>query len=261
VRGLAFSRNGKLLASGDAQATVRIWDVESGKKVQEIDNQSLAENLSLAFAVGDKTLLCAGAWNDSGFRIPKDGVIKINGKEVKLKGGFTMVIQGVKMTPKEGNYLLEWDVKTGKQVRRFGGLRDKIRSLAYSPDGRLVAAASRDGRIILWDARTGKDRLHIMAHPANTDAPFISSPHLVFSPDGQTLASASTDGTIRFWDVTTAKETGRFQVRGSTFSSLIFAPDGKTVISGSADTGVLVWDVKVAGNPSPQEKSVVFPIR
>jgi WD40 repeat protein len=165
------------------------------------------------------------------------------------------------MTRREGYYVQQWDVATGKEVRKFGGLRDAIRSLARSADGKLVAAASRDGRICLWDAETGKDRLHILAHPNHVDAPFTASPCLAFSPDGQTLASASSDHTIRLWDVTTARETGYLYAPDSAFTALAFASDGKTLITGGADTTVMVWDVAAARNPPPKTKSKVITIQ
>jgi WD40 repeat protein len=261
VRGLAFSRDGQWLATGDAQATVRVWDVKRGKKVQEIDNKSATESLALAFGPNRRTLVCAGAWNDSSFLPKKGQTLRINGKEVKVKEEFVLKLQGVLMTRKEGYYVLGWDVKTGKEVHKFGGLRAPLRSLAYSPDGKLVAGASRDGKICIWDAKTGKERLHIVAHPGQSAAPFGTSPCLAFSPDSKTLASAGSDHTIRFWDVVTAKETGQFRAPDSAFTSIAFSTDGKKLISGSADTGVLVWDVGAARNTPPGEKSKVITLQ
>jgi WD40 repeat protein len=260
VRGVTFSGDGKLLASGDAQSTIRIWDVKTGKLTQEIDNRSLTDALALAFAPDNKTLFCAGAWNDSSFLPKKGQTITINGKEIKLNDDFVLDLQGVKMTRKEGNYVLQWDVSTGKEVRKFGGLTDKLRALACSADGKLVAGASADGKLCIWEADTGKDRLYIVAHPGHGDIASGAAPALAFAPDGKTLASAGGDRTIRLWDVTTAREIGQFRSPDSVFTSIVFARDGKTLIAGSADTGVLVWDVAAAGSLPPKEKSTVIPI-
>jgi WD40 repeat protein len=245
--GLAFSRDGKLLASGDVQATVRVWDPQLGMQQQAIDNKSSTEVLSLAFGPDNKTLVCGGAWNDSSF-LPKPGsTIKINGKEVKI--GDAINIQGIEWARHEGYYVLAWDATTGKEVRKFGGLRDTIRSMAYSPDGKLVAAASKDGRIVLWDAETGKDRLHIMAHPANKDVAFVAAPALAFSPDSKTLASAGSDRTIRLWNVVTAQEVGQLRAPDCSFQALTFDPSGKKLVTGGADTELLLWDVAAAAIP------------
>lgn len=256
--GLGFSRDGKRLASGDVQSTVRIWNVEDGKVVQEINNQSGTEVLSFAFDPDGKTLLCAGAWNDSSFIPAKGTEITINGKKVKFDG--VLNIQGVVMTRKEGYHVMQWDVQTGKEVRKLAGLEETIRSLATSPDGKLIAAASKDGKVCLWDANTGEERLHIVAHPTHADRAFTASPCLAFSPDSKTLASASSDRTIRLWDVGTARERGQLRSSDSAFAALAFSRDGKRLISGSADTGVLVWDVSAAGKP-PRDRSTVIPIR
>jgi metallo-beta-lactamase class B len=256
--GLAFSNDGVLLASGDVQSTIFVWNVTDAQRVQQIDNKSATENLTFAFAPDNKTLLCGGAWNDSSF-LPKTGtVIRINGKEVKFDGAIS--IQGVEMVRKEGDFVLQWDLATGKELRRFGGLADRIRSLALSPDGRLVAASSQDGRICLWDAEAGSDRLHIFAHPTQTSLPFTASPALAFSPDSQTLASAGTDRSIRLWNVTTARQLGEFTSPDGAFTSIAYFPNGKRLVSGSTDATVLIWDVGAAGNlPSaPKTKTITI---
>jgi WD40 repeat protein len=240
--GLAFSPDSKLLAAGDVQSTIRIWEVATGRQLHALDLQSGTESLSFAFSPDNRTLACAGAWNDSSF-LPQ-GVF---------------VIQGVRMTRKEGNFVLRWDVATGKEVRRYGPLPDKLRSVVFSPDGNTLAAASVAGKICLWEAATGQERLHITAHPKHQDVPFGCSPGLVFSPDGKRLVSASTDGTVRFWDPRTAKEQGRIQGPDGGFLALAFARDGKTLVTGGADTTVLVWDWAAALKaPKPRQPRVLL---
>jgi len=239
LRSVVFSPDGKMLASGDEQAVVRLWDLDGKKEIRSIDNQTLAESLSLAFSPGGKTLACAGAWNQLGF------------------GNVTLNLQGrVTVKGREGYFVLMWDVETGKEVHRFAGLKDNIKSVAFSPDGKTLAASSRDGRLVLWDAATGKERLHIMAHPvvgattptAHLGGAFAAAPALCFSPDGKTLVSASPDKTIRLWDTVTAKEVGRFQSPDGGFTALALTRDGSKLISASSDSTVVVWDVKQAGN-------------
>jgi WD40 repeat protein len=225
--------------------TIRIWDTATGKEKQEIDNKSIAESLSLAFAPDGKTLACAGAWNDSSF-LPKGAVFKI---------------QGIEVTRKEGNAILLWNTATGKEVRRFTGLGDKLKSVAFAPDGRTLAAAASDGRIALWDVATGTDRLYIGAHPNGPSAEFSPAPGVVFAPDGKTLASAGTDGTIRLWDTRTAKELGQLAALDTEFRCLALSTDGKLLITGSADGSVLVWDWAEAGKPRKQDRPNVIFIR
>jgi WD40 repeat protein/beta-lactamase regulating signal transducer with metallopeptidase domain len=238
MRAVTFSPDGKLLATGDEQATVRIYDLATGNQLHEMDVQSIAESLSLAFSPDNKTLACAGAWNEGG--VPK---------------GITLNLQKrVTVIGKEGFFVLLWDAATGKEVRRFGGLSDKIKSVAFSPDGKTLAAANKDGKICLWDASSGKELLYITAHPKHADNPHAATPSLAFSPDGKTLASASTDKTIRLFDVATAKETSQLQAPDSAFYSLAFGRDGKTLVTGSGDTAVLIWDLALP-RKAPDKKS------
>jgi WD40 repeat protein len=252
--GLAFSRDGRLLASGDVQSTVRVWDVQDSALVKEIDNKSGTEILGLAFGPDGKELYCAGAWNDSSF-LPKAGAtVKINGKDVKWGG--TLKIQGIEMTRKEGYFVLRWDVKTGKETGKYAGLDDKIHALALSADGKTLAGSSLDGKVCLWDTGTGKDRLHITAHPGKDGASVLA-----FSPDGKTLASAGADGTLRLWDGVTAKEIGQLRSADGPFTGIAFTRDGKTLVTGSSDTTVTLWDVSAAPPPPRRPRSGALMIR
>jgi WD40 repeat protein len=239
--GLAFSPDVKKIASGDAQSTLRIWDIAGGAELRVIDVKSLTERLALAFAPDSRTLACAGAWNDSSF-LPKGGIN----------------IQGVEVTAKEGYRVLAWDVASGKEVLRCEGLSANLTSLAYSPDGGTLAAAARDGRLALWDAATGKERLFILAHPNHADAPLGAAPSVAFAPDGKTLASASGDRTVRIWDAGTGKELGRFEGPRGGFTCLAFLPDGKSLVTGCADTTALVWDLATARPAPSREPKVIF---
>jgi WD40 repeat protein len=242
--GLAFSADGKSLASGDVQSTVRLWDVATGKERQVIDVQSGTESLSLAFAPDGKTLACAGAWNDSSF-LPAGGIN----------------VQGIMMTPKQGYRVLLWDAETGKEVRHFAGLGDNVKSVAFSPDGKTLAAAARDGHIALWDAATGKDRLYIVGHPGHRDEEFSPAPCVAFTPDGKALISAGTDGTARVWDVATARELGRYQSPGGGFRALAVSSDGKRAVVGGNDTTALVLDLAAPPKPAPPARPNAIFIR
>jgi Tol biopolymer transport system component len=240
LRAVVFSPDGKYLASGDEQATVRIWDVATRQQLHEMDLMYGADSLSLAFSPDGKTLACGGGWNEGG--VPKGFKINLQ-KRVTIVG-------------KEGFLVLLWDVATGKELRRLAGLNDNIKAVAFSPDGKTVAATSRDGRIALWEAATGKERLHILAHPEHADASFACTPCLAFSPDATKLASGSTDRTVRLWDAVTAKELAQFRGDGGCHA-LAFGPGGRTLLSGSADTTVTVWDTI---NPvrQPQRPNVIL---
>jgi WD40 repeat protein len=124
-------------------------------------------------------------------------------------------------------------------LKRFGTVRfrhgDKILCLAYSPDGKILAAGGGTDPVRLWDAQTGKEIRQLKD---------VWALALAFSPDGTLLASGGGYKTIRIWDVATGRE--RFVLKGHTASikSLAFSPDGNELVSGSQDRTVRRWDVR-----------------
>jgi WD40 repeat protein/serine/threonine protein kinase len=115
-----------------------------------------------------------------------------------------------------------------------------VRSVAWSPDGTLLASAGNDRQIILADAETMRIRAVLEGH---TDRILC----VAFSPDSRKLLSAGSDETIRLWDVATGVERLRFQGPGSAVGSVVFSPDGHRALSGSFDGLVRLWDADTGG--------------
>lgn len=117
--------------------------------------------------------------------------------------------------------MMTWDLAGNKAQFQHDEAKG-IRSLAFSPDGKILALALYDGKIKLLDAGTGKEQQVLSGHANGVNC-------VVFSPDGLTLASASLDHTAKLWDVKTGKE--KMTLRGHTEYVLCvaFSPDGKTL--------------------------------
>jgi RNA polymerase sigma factor (sigma-70 family) len=202
---LAFSADGKRLASADeSSGIIVIWDVVTGKRVGRIQAKHSVPT-PLAFAPDGKTLASAA-----------------NGRTA-------------------GPVICIWDVHTGKELRRFGPRR-RVGTLAFSPDGRMLAVVDRDpGEMVsLWDSATGKRLRRFI--PKGQD----SSLTFAFSPTGRFIATAGSggrDNTVYVWEAATGQEVCRFQGHQSGVPALAFAPDGRTLASGGGDSTVLVWDV------------------
>ncbi|MFD5422242.1 trypsin-like peptidase domain-containing protein [Streptomyces sp. NPDC127069] len=237
VYSVAFSPDGKTLATGSSDETVRLWDTATGKEVHA-PLTGTGPVQSVAFSPDGKTL-ATGSYEVQVWDVA-------TGKEVRTFLTGDTPVQSVVFSP-DGKTLAAgsadqtvrlWDPATGKEVRApLTGHSGAVYSVAFSPDGKTLATGSDHNAVRLWDTATGKEvRAPLTGH---TD-PVWS---VAFSPDGKTLATGSADQTVRLWDPATGKEV-RAPLTGHTNAvySVAFSPDGKTLAAGSADQTVRLWD-------------------
>ena len=133
--------------------------------------------------------------------------------------------------------LMPTQVATAQLKATLEGHTDLVWSVAFRPNGVMLASASWDQTVRLWNVNTGQ-LLHTLTGHTND----VMS--VTFSPDGQTLASASWDGTIRLWNPNNGKLKRTLTGHRGGVASVIFSPDGRTLASGSADRTIRLWNAQ-----------------
>jgi WD40 repeat protein len=229
VRSVAFSKDGKYIASGGGNSVI-VLDSTTGLTVARMTHKDLV--YSVAFSP-------SGSYVASGGHDGKVCIWEIaTSKRVYCftkDDGVYMVIYSPdgKYVAAGGEQFIDiWDVSTGSQVARLKVNTGRIYSLCYSFDGKLLASGdSKNARV--WDWSISKE----IARLKHTE-PVLT---VAFSPDGKQIISGSEDFTARVWDVGTETEIARREHAGAV-TSVAFHPDGKIVISGSRDNTVRIWN-------------------
>jgi WD40 repeat protein/serine/threonine protein kinase len=217
VMSLAFSPDGKFLATQDNREAVRVWEIES---------KQVLTNLVAGGGAGWPSQ----RWSSGGvLRFSPDGTL------LAFQSRFSSI------------RVMNWRAGTNTLVisppppdRTDNPMVEQLTTLAFSPNGELLAWGVGQGTIRLWDMVQGQFAGELTGHRDSILG-------LVFAADGRRLASASGDQTIRVWNVADHREVVCLRGNEQEVWGLDFLPDGRTLVSGGKDGSVRFWNLNPSG--------------
>ncbi len=238
VWSVAFSPDGRILASGSSDKAIKLWNVQTQQQIAHL-TRHLDAVRSVAFSPNGR-ILASGS---------SDKTIKLwdvqTQQQIANLTGHSSWIWSVAFSP-DGNTLASgssdktiklWDIPTHFQIATLKGHSNRVNSVAFSPDGNTLASGSYDNTIQLWDVQTQQQIAYLTGHLNRVNS-------VAFSPDGNTLASGSYDNTIQLWDVQTQQQIAHLTGHSNWIWSVAFSPDGRMLASGSSDKTIKLWDVQ-----------------
>jgi WD40 repeat protein len=239
VRGLVFPGQPGLVATVDAAATVRFWDI-AWRQPQE-SSPRLRTHEGIEYMITDVALPLDLRWNVTALavyerasgRMVYDNRVVVGNEQGFATAAFShdgRRLVGIGINGKV--FLLEsgtWRVLAQRQAVGMGAIR-----VCFSPDSELLTIGDSNGQVWLWSVDPLQPLAELGRHETHVEA-------VVFSPDGRRVASASDDRTIRLWDVGGRKLVTRIGTHTSPINSIAFSPDGRQLLSGEHDGTVRLY--------------------
>jgi len=279
VRCVCWQPNGSKIASASVDGTIKVWDAAHDDP-STIQLSQPDQVTALAWSP-DGTKLATGSRRMTPWIWDLDGVARPNA----LPGGYTPWTWAVAWDP-DGTHFAStgadgidvWEPARLARTWHFGPPAEEYRAVAWSANGRQIAAASSKGKLNILEAETGK-LLKTIAVPSGFCCSVAWSPDghnlaagvgrkicvwdaasfaergiweghadqiccLAYSPDGTCLASASDDASAKIWDVSRGREISTLLGHATSVHSVAWSPDGKRVVTGSWDLSIKIWDPK-----------------
>ncbi len=240
VSSVAFSPDGKLLATGDMNGVVILWDISSKRKILTCKGHSKPVN-SVVFST-DGQILASGSgdqtirlWN-----IPSGECFHTLYGHTSWVNSVAFSTDGQTLASGSDDQTIRlWNISSGKCFHTLYGQHGHtgwVNSVAFSVDGQTLASGSDDQTIRLWNISSGECFYTLHGYTS-----WVYS--VAFSADGQTLASGSSDQTIRLWNISSGECFHTLYGHTGCIRSVAFSNDGQILASGSNDQTIRLWNI------------------
>ncbi|MBE9127453.1 MULTISPECIES: NACHT and WD40 repeat domain-containing protein [unclassified Coleofasciculus] len=234
---VAFSPDGKVFATGDANCEIRLWRVANGKQILLFQGH-VDWIRSLVFSP-DGAILASASF---------DQTVKLwnirTGECLKTLHGHINRIHSVAISPdgktlasaSDDKIIKVWNIETGQCLRTLQGHTSRVRSVVISPDNETLVSGSSDRTIKLWNIFTGECLKTLYGHTDSVQS-------LIISSDNTTLVSGGNDKTIKVWDVQTGECLKNLLGHTHRINSVAMSSDSLILASGSYDRTVKLWSI------------------
>ncbi|MFN6570325.1 eIF2A-related protein [Dendronalium sp. ChiSLP03b] len=244
VNCLAFSPDGKFIASGSSDSTICLWNIIGNPTAQFLLGHEQEVNC-LAFSPDGKFIVSGSIdgilclWDLQGNLITQqwqgheEGIIAV---------AFSLNSDSIVSVSFDGTVCL-WDLEGNAITQPWRGHKEGVISVAFSPNSDSIISVGFDGTVCLWDLEGNAITQPWYGHEAKIIC-------VAFSPDSKFIVSGSSDSTVRLWDIKGNPIGQPWRGHEGRVNSVAFSPDSKFIISGSCDRTIRLWDIE--GNPITQ---------